>query len=228
MGVNKLLFEKRSALQAVGKQINDLNAELESLDAFNTVLDFSCFSTVDRQFSQSWFATAKAEEIEKWLLGGTTEKERQSERRRARIEEMMKQIAKIEGDSDGDDLEEDDFMDLEEQQEQERRLDYDDLELDVGGPVKILNPLLKVSTLEEELKKKVLERNTLEVTDENVAELEELEEECFALQNKIVFIKVSEKNSRRTEKGSKLVKLSNLGFTWYFGNRASDILIIYY
>lgn len=195
---NRLLAEKRNALMDVGKQVKNVTAEVESLDEFNTVMDFNCFSTVDFDFPMSWFATAKGEDIEKWLLGGRTEAERESETRKARIEGIMKRMQKVnEGNNDeGYDFEEDE--DLEEQQERERRLDYDDLELDFGGPVQPLSHLIKINALEEELNKKVSVRNMLELieetTDEKVAELERLEDECFELENKLDFFKVSKHN----------------------------------
>lgn len=196
--INRLLAEKRNALLDVGKQVKNVTAELESLDAFNTVMDFICFSTVDADFPKSWFATAKGEDIEKWLLGGRTQAERESETRKARIEGIIKRMQKVNQENNDDDYIFDDDDDLEEQQEREHRLDYDDLELDFSGPVQPLTHLVKVNALEEELNKKVNERNMLEsnevMTDEQVDELEKLEDECFELENKLVFIKVSKHN----------------------------------
>lgn len=189
---SKLLFETRNRLITVSNQMKNLSAELDSIDEFNTVLDFSCFSTVDRDFLQSWFTTAKNEDIENWLLGGRTQAEREVEKRKIRMENMLKRMERLERKEEIDDLEQDDLLlDLEEQQEQDRRLDYDDLDELLAGPIQPLKHLLKLQTLENELKKKMVEINTFVVTNEEDAfNKDRLEDECIDLENKIDFIKV--------------------------------------
>lgn len=191
---SKLLFEKRTLLQSVIKEIKFITDEIDSLDEYNTIVNFNCFSTVDKRFSSSWFATANKVEVEKWLLGGRTEYERETEEREARIEKIMKTIKNNELKNSSDDNEEAyaDILDLEQQREQENKLDYDDLESEPLAAVPSLKHLLRLSALEEELQTKIILRNTLDVTnEENVAGILKVEDECFALENKIIFLKVS-------------------------------------
>lgn len=187
--VNKLLFEKRNYLRVVGKQIGEITAELDSIEAFNSVLDFSCFSCVDHEFAHSWFARAKKQAIEEWLFGGRSAEERENERRKVRMEEMIKKVEKMEMENLNE--LEDEYSDLEQQDNMEEyRLDYDDLDL-FTGVVQTLKHMLKVETLAVELKNKLLELSTFIVTNESTAvERDELEDECFNLQDKLNYLKV--------------------------------------
>lgn len=187
---SKLLFEKQTALHAVCHELQEISREVDFVDKFDGVIDFKCFSSVEHELSSSWFATAKNDDIEKWLFGGRTVEEREKETSKARIEALLKQMENNEMDNQYDLEEDDDLLDIAEQQENEQRLDYDDLEIPVG-PIQPLKYILKLETIEEELKKKVVERKMLVINvEEDIAKAYELENECFELENKVVFLKV--------------------------------------
>lgn len=187
---SKLLFDKRNELRMVSKQVSEINAELDSINQFNSVVNFSCFRPVTKEFLQSWFATATAKDIENWLFGGRSKRERDAESRKVKMNELIKMVEKL--DSGNDSESEDEFIDaaMEENNMEENMLVLDDLELFIG-PVAMLNHMLKVETLDAELKQKVQELSALIVVDEETAaESDKLNDLCCNLEDKLNYLKV--------------------------------------
>lgn len=165
--------------------MNAIGKELESINSYNSVVNFRCFINVDPEFKQSWFATAEPQVIEEWLLGGRTKQERKKERRKIQAQADQEEKLKEEEEKEEDD------DDLIEDEGEQHRLDFDDLEFRFDGPMRF-NHMLSLETMNKHLQEmgNVLEQKALSPDGVENPEVEKLEEEYYGLLDKIEYLQV--------------------------------------
>lgn len=92
-GSTQLFYQKKNERDNLLSSINGYSEQLDSLNSFSVVADFTVFEKVDPAFRNSWFASATNEEIIDWLLGGRNYKEQSKEGYQLRLEEVNLFIA---------------------------------------------------------------------------------------------------------------------------------------
>lgn len=85
---NELLYKRRIAIRECMAKIRNHQVVLDAINSHTRVLDFQCFRDIDGHIANSWFATARRQEIIDWLMGGRTMEERRDERKRNRLAQV--------------------------------------------------------------------------------------------------------------------------------------------
>lgn len=86
---NRAMYNKRDEIKATMGEIQRLQKIVNGILSCDRIVDIKRFDAVDRRMENSWFVRAKNSDLLEWLMGGRTAEERNQERSRQKLAEVV-------------------------------------------------------------------------------------------------------------------------------------------